>query len=147
MWTPEYEKFAQHPVSRGVKPFAVLDEWYFNMRWAKDQKGLTHILVATPSDKVRGGPYVSPRGPYDHIVADSGRAETMMWTLERPDGGRGFGFTGGHKHKNWGNDDFRKVMLNALLWFAKAEVPSNGVESTVTEEDLQKNLDPKGKKS
>ena len=44
-------------------------------------------------------------------------------------------------------DNFRKVMLNALLWIAQAEVPANGVESTITEEDLQKNLDPKTKKS
>ena len=55
-----------------------------------------------------------PKGPYAHIQADKGRAEAMMWAVERPDGGRGFGFTGGHFHDNWGNDDFRKVVLNAL---------------------------------
>ena len=32
------------------------------------------------------------------------------------------------------------------LWIAKAEVPRNGVESTVTSEQLAANLDPKGKK-
>jgi hypothetical protein len=125
----------------------VNDEWYFNMRWADDQQNLTHILVDKPSDDVRKGPYVHPRGPYQHIVDASGRDETMMWTFERPDGGRGFGFTGGHRHKNWGDDNFRKVVLNALLWIAKAEVPAGGVESKVTPEDLAKNLDPKGKKS
>jgi hypothetical protein len=66
-----------------------------------------------------------------------------MWSLERADGGRGFGFTGGHFHKNWGNADFRKTVLNALLWVTKVDVPGGGVESTVTEEDLGKNLDPK----
>ena len=81
--------------------------------------------------------------PYPHIVADKGRAEVMMWVRERPDGGRGFGFTGGHRHANWGNDSFRKVVLNALLWVAKVEVPPNGVVSFVTEEDLKRNLDPK----
>ena len=101
------------------------------------------ILVATPSDDVRNGPYVYPKGPYPHIEAAKGRAEAMMWTVERPDGGRGFGFTGGHFHKNWGNDDFRKVVLNGVLWLAEADVPENGVESTVSEEDLKKNLDPK----
>jgi len=34
-------------------------------------------------------------------------------------------------------------VLNAILWTAKAEVPANGVESTVTDADLQANLDPK----
>jgi hypothetical protein len=146
MWEPEYKSFPTHPVTRGVKPFSVLDEWYFNMRWGQDMKGITPILVAKPSDKVRGGPYVYPPGPYDHIKAASGRDETMMWVFDRPDGGRSFGFTGGHRHQNWGNDNFRKVVLNALLWIAKVEVPADGVESTVTPEDLTQNLDPKGKK-
>jgi hypothetical protein len=71
----------------------------------------------------------------------------MMWSVERPDGGRGFGFTGGHFHDNWGNDPFRKVVLNALLWLAHVEVPSNGVESIVNTEQLDENLDLKKKKS
>jgi hypothetical protein len=147
MWSPEYKSYPEHPVARGVKPFSVNDEWYFNMRWIDDGKGLTHILVDKPSDDVRDGPYVHPQGPYDHIKDATGRPETMMWTFKRADGGRGFGFTGGHRHKNWGNDNFRKVVLNALLWIAKAEVPSNGVESSVSDEDLRQNLDPKPKRS
>ena len=67
-----------------------------------------------------------------------------MWCIERPDGGRGVGFTGGHFHKNWADDNMRKVVLNALLWITKVEVPANGVESKVTEEDMAANLDPKG---
>lgn len=74
-----------------------------------------------------------------------------MWAVERADNGRGFGFTGGHFHKNWGNADFRKTILNALLWVSKVEVPAGGVESTTSEEDLGKNLDikplPKPKKT
>ena len=38
------------------------------------------------------------------------------------------------------------VLLNALCWLAKVDVPTNGVESKVTKEDLDQNLDPKGKK-
>jgi len=143
MWSPEFEKFPDHPVTRGVKPFSNRDEWYFNIRFREDGKGITPILVATPSDAVRKGPYVYPRGPYPHIVAASGRPETMMWTFERPDGGRGFGFVGGHTHANWGFDSQRKVVLNALLWIAKADVPANGVDSSVTPEELKLNLDPK----
>ena len=66
-----------------------------------------------------------------------------MWTFDRPDGGRSFGFTGGHKHVNWSNDNWRKVVLNAMLWIAKADVPANGVESKVLPEDLAANLDIK----
>jgi hypothetical protein len=146
MWVPEFKSFPDHPVTRGVKPFSVLDEWYFNMRFRDEMKGVTPILVAKPSDKVRDGPYVYPAGPYKHIVENKGREETMMWVYERPDGGRGFGFTGGHKHVNWGNENFRKVVLNALLWIAKAEVPATGVDCAITSEDVKQNLDPKGQK-
>ena len=146
MWKPSFEKFPNHPITRGVKPFATHDEWYFNMRWTPDPaaKGkVTPLLVATPSDEVRKGPYVSPRGPYDHIIAASGQAETMMWAFERPDGGRGLGFTGGHTHLNWGDPNQRKIMLNALLWLAKIDVPKNGVTDSITEADLAMNLDEK----
>jgi len=153
MWSPEFKKFPKHPVANGVQPFSNKDEWYFNMRWTMstlDGKSFgppstTPILVATPTDEVRKGPYVSPKGPYDHIVADSGKAETMMWVYERPGGGRSFGFTGGHTHAHWGDPNQRKVVLNALLWIAKAKVPANGVESVVSEDDLKQNLDPKKK--
>ena len=72
-----------------------------------------------------------------------GRAEAMMWTVKRPDGGRGFGFTGGHFHDNWENESFRKVVLNAMLWIAKSPVPADGVLSTLATSDINANLDPK----
>jgi hypothetical protein len=146
MWSPNYTEFPDHPITRGVKPFSTRDEWYFNIRWADDATGRTYILNDTPTDQVRGGPYVWPKGPYPHVVAAAGRRETMMWVLQRPDGGRGLGFTGGHTHKNWGDANQRKVFLNSLLWLAGIEVPKNGVESTVTDEDLAQNLDPKQKR-
>lgn len=156
MWEPAFSAYPDHPITRGVKPFQVKDEWYFNMRFVSDIPGneavttgdlkFVPILVAVPSDEVRHGPYVYPQGPYKHIEANKARAEAMMWCVERPDGGRGFGFTGGHFHKNWGNENFRKVVLNAMLWISKAEVPEGGVVSTVSDEELAANLDPKGKK-
>ena len=145
MWRPEFNEFPQHPICNGIKPFAVRDEWYFNMRFRDEMKGVSPILVAKPSDAVRDGPYVYPRGPYKHIQENKGRAEAMMWAAERPDGGRGVGFTGGHFHRNWANDDFRKVVLNALLWICKVEVPKDGVVSEVTEAEMAANLDPKKK--
>jgi hypothetical protein len=66
--------------------------------------------------------------------------------VERADGGRGVGFTGGHVHRNWKDDNFRKVVLNALLWICKVEVPKDGVESSVSEELILANWDDKGKK-
>lgn len=143
MWAPNYTSFPTHPICNGVKPFSTKDEWYFNMRFRDDAKSVTPLLVAKPSDEVRNGPYVYPKGPYPHIQEAKGRDETMMWCVERPDGGRGVGFTGGHTHKHWGDDNQRKIVLNALVWVAKAEVPKDGVPSNVTEEDLKAHLDPK----
>lgn len=148
MWTPRFDKLPQHPITRGVGPFATHDEWYFNMRWATDpaiKARVTPILVDTPSDEVRDGPYVHPKGPYEHVVADRGKAETMMWVMERANGGRGFGFTGGHTHAHWGDPNQRKILLNALLWIAKVDVPAQGVVDNITAADLTQNLDDKKK--
>ncbi len=156
IWTPSFERFPKHPVSNGVRPFAVEDEWYFNIRFrpgfdagSPRQIGgaeFTPILVAAPSDATRDGPYVYPKGPFPHIQAAKGRKEAMLWTLEREDGGRGFGFTGGHFHRNWKADEYRKVVMNAICWLAKLRVPSLGyASSTVTDAELARNLDPKAK--
>ncbi|MEO5958694.1 MAG: ThuA domain-containing protein [Opitutaceae bacterium] len=144
IWSANYMSLPVHPITRGVKPFQTKDEWYFNIQFRDGKTGVKDILVATPSDTVRDGPYVFPNGPYPHVQAAKGKPETMMWAVERPDGGRGFGFTGGHFHLNWQNDDQRKLVLNALVWLAKLEVPAGGVaNAAVSDEEAQQNLDPK----
>ena len=40
----------------------------------------------------------------------------------------------------------RRIQIAVLLWITKVDVPAGGVASAVTEEDMKKNLDPKGKK-
>ena len=146
IWAADYEKYPDHPICRGLKPFKIKDEWYFSIRFRKEMTGVKSLLVATPSDETRDGPYVHPKGPYSHIQAKKGEEETMMWCVERPDGGRGVGFTGGPFHANWANDEFRKIALNAMLWICKMDVPANGVQSSVTEDDMKANLDDKKKK-
>ena len=57
---------------------------------------------------------------------------------------RGFGCTGSHYHWNWAQDDFRKCILNCIVWTAKGEVPADGVKSTrPTVDELMANLDKK----
>jgi hypothetical protein len=70
----------------------------------------------------------------------------VAWAAERPSGGRGFGITGAHYHSSWANDDFRKTVLNSILWTAKAAVPADGVKSKVTPKQMQANLDDKAPK-
>jgi hypothetical protein len=66
----------------------------------------------------------------------------MAWAYDRPDGGRGFGFTGLHKHSNLGDDNFRTLLLNAVAWVSKLEVPESGVPSEpLSRSDLEQLID------
>ena len=143
-WTANFAKLPDHPITRGVQPFQIYDEWYFHMRFQPDMKGVTPILSAVAPDSTMS----RPDGPHEGNPAVRAEVERhepqiMAWAYERPDGGRGFGFTGAHYHKNWGNDNYRKIVLNAILWIAKVDVPPQGVESKVSEADLKANLDTK----
>ncbi len=141
-WDAEIRSLPKHPITRGFKPFTLRDEWYYNMRFVDDMKGVTPILQAIPPDSTRkaGG---APKEVKKHIGAS--KLETLAWAYERPDGGRGFGFTGGHFHRNWADEDFRRVVVNAILWSAKVDVPEGGAKVEFDPADLNRNLDRKGK--
>jgi hypothetical protein len=141
IWEADFDNLPNHPIARGAENFSAKDEWYFNIRFRPDMTGVTPLLIATPSDETREGPYVWPHGPYDHILERKGESEVMSWAVERKDGGRGFGFTGGHFHRNWGNEDFRTFVLNAAVWLSGAAIPKNGVSCEISEADLEENLD------
>jgi type 1 glutamine amidotransferase len=139
-WDANIRTLPKYPITRGVKPFEIRDEWYFNMHWigdaadVKDAKGVTPILQALPPDSARG-----TADAKKHL----GRVETMAWAYERDDKGRGFGFTGGHMHRNWGDENFRRTVVNAILWSAKVEVPEGGAKVEFDPIDLNRNLDKK----
>ena len=146
-WTADFKAIPTHPVTRGVNPFKQHDEWYYHMRFQPDMKGVTPILSALPPKETlsrRDGPHENNRFVREAVLTNQ-LPQHVMWVYDRPDNGRGFGFTGGHSHKFWGNPDFRKVVLNGILWIAKAEVPEKGLDCVVTPEDLSVNLDKKGR--
>ena len=146
-WDADFKSFPAHPITRGVNPFKIRDEWYYHMRFPEGMRDVTPILTAVPPDSTRGKPGANDaHGGNAEVQSHKGEPEHVMWAIQRPDGGRGFGFTGAHFHKNWGNDDFRKTVLNAVLWISRMDVPSEGVQSTVSPEELAANLDPKGPK-
>lgn len=144
-WDGDFSKLPKHPITRGVNPFKIRDEWYFHMRFRDGMKDVTPILSAVPPASTTNrndGPHEG--NPTVRELVARGEPQHVAWACERSDAGRGFGFTGAHFHQNWGNDDFRKLVLNAILWVAKADVPRDGVQSKVTPEQLEQNLDPKG---
>ena len=144
-WNADFKRLPSHPITHGVKPFMIHDEWYFHMRFREGMKGVTPILTAIPPESTMSRTDGTHSGnPAVREAVKNAEPQHMAWACERADGGRGFGWTGAHYHKNWGNDNFRKLVLNAILWTANAEVPAQGVQSTVTEDELKQNLDAKG---
>ena len=90
-WTADFKELPEHPITRGVKPFKIRDEWYFHMRFQEDMKGVTPILSAHPpasTMKRRNGFHSGNQ----HVKAalERGEIQHMAWAYERPDGGRGF---------------------------------------------------------
>ena len=141
VWVAQFKALPKHPIARGVRPFAIRDEWYYHMRFVEGMKGVAPILSAVPPDATRTRPFGAHSGN-PHVRARMGLPEHVAWAYERPGGGRGFGYTGNHWHWNWAHDDVRRLVLNALVWVAGGEVPAGGVASkTPTVEELTANLD------
>ncbi|MFZ5831341.1 MAG: family 16 glycoside hydrolase [Planctomycetota bacterium] len=140
LWTAEVASLPQHPITRGVRPFSLEDEWYYHMRFREGMDGVKPILTAIPPDESR-----ERKNSNDVVRSRRGQPEHLAWARERPDGGRGFGFTGGHWHHNWAHKDFRTLVLNAIAWVAKIDVPPQGVPSaapTMSELDANQEDEP-----
>jgi type 1 glutamine amidotransferase len=143
-WTAYYRQLPKHPTTNGVKPFSTNDEWYYHMRFREKMEGVTPILTDLPPKESlsRGdGPH-SGNPDVRKAVLENKEPQHMAWATQRADGGRGFGCSGGHVHWNWGNNQFRKLILNAIVWTAGVDVPADGVPAgKVTVDDLLQNHD------
>jgi type 1 glutamine amidotransferase len=103
----------EHAVCRGVKPFRMKEEFYYNIRFKPEEGAVTPLLSVAA------------------LKGRAGSGNTVAWCRQREaGGGRGFATTCGHFYDNWKNDDFRKLVLNALVWSAHVEVPKEGVLAT-----------------
>jgi type 1 glutamine amidotransferase len=98
-----------HPILRGVGRFTLREEFYYNIRFEPQDRAFVPIWTV---------PALNGRQEQGNIVA---------WARERADGGRGFGTTCGHFYDNWKQDNFRRMILNAIVWAAKVDVPASGV--------------------
>lgn len=144
-WDADFKELPAHPIARGIDPFAINDEWYYHMRFPEAMAGVTPILTAMPGEDTLtrdDGPHSG--NPHVREAVKKGEAQHVAWAYERPDGGRSFGFTGGHFHRNWKDDNHRDTVLNAIVWAAGVEVPEAGVNSpTPTDDEMKVNLDHK----
>jgi len=137
-WTAKFDSYPKHPITCGVKPFEARDEWYYHMRFRDGMQGITPILSIVPPVSTldrKDGPHEN--NEYVRKAVADGEPQVLAWAYNRPNGGRGFSFTGAHVHNNWKIDDFRKLVLNGIVWAAKMKVPENGIETpTPTQAEL-----------
>jgi type 1 glutamine amidotransferase len=96
---------AEHPIARGLKPFMARDEFYYQLKRVK-------AAEVTPIVK----------------VDIDGSDEMVAWAFARPDGGRSFGFSGLHFHENWSTPEYRRLVLQGVLWTMNVDTGKSGVD-------------------
>ena len=96
---------AVHPVLRGVTAVDVHDEFYYRLKQPAAGPAPTPLLEAEID----------------------GTWETVGWAWQRADGGRSFGFSGLHFHKNWEQEAYRRAVLQGVLWSVGVEIPDGGM--------------------
>ncbi len=80
--------------------------------------------------------YFGPNGPASNVTIlatadlppESPKPEPVAWAVERADSGRGVGVVMPHFFRNWLQADMRKLILNAVVWSAKLDVPAKGID-------------------
>jgi type 1 glutamine amidotransferase len=129
-WTAGFDQLPDHPIANGVEPFQIRDEWYYHMRFQDGMQGVSPILTALPPPEslVRDDGAHSGNPHVRQAILENEEEQHVAWAYVRPNGGRSFGFTGGHYHWNWGHDQFRRVVANAIVWTSGADVPSGGLQ-------------------
>ncbi len=155
VWNAEFKLLPSHPVTRGVKPFAMLDEWYYHMRFREATSAIgtiSPLLSAHPPEttmkRLKSGMDRHPHHGNPDVeaaVLKRREAQHVAWAYQRGQDynyGRGFGFTGAHFHENWASLDARRLVLNAIAWIAKADIPAKGIPTEdVDLEELLENQD------
>jgi type 1 glutamine amidotransferase len=103
-------KTPDHPILRGVKEWSYRDEVFSRFFLPTDLKRI-ELIVGTPAK--------APIGP-----------QLASWAYEREGGGRAFVMGGVDFHDNMATvEDFRRLLLNGIVWTAGMAVPPGGVQS------------------
>ena len=83
-----------HPITRGLEPLRVEDEFYYALKWTNLTPAATPLMEAEIG----------------------GQSQTVAWAWDRPDGGRSFGFSGLHYHRNWQQPVYQQLVTRGVLW-------------------------------
>ncbi len=140
-WTVRTPAWPRHPVTRGMAAFEVEDEWYYHLRFRAGGAGLQPILSVLPPANSLGDDGPRSGNPTVRAALAQGEPQVLAWTAQTPHGARGFGFTGGHFHRNWYQPAFRRLVTNGIAWAAGLEVPETGVTSTASAAPVYPTID------
>ncbi len=100
-----------HPICRGWNDYEIRDEFYLNPQITDEAQPL--LQVSTKGQEVIVG-----------------------WAYERPAGGRSYATTLGHFYDNFQREEFRRTIVNAVLWTARQDVPPDGARVHLSEAEL-----------
>ena len=104
-----------HPILSGIKPFEAHDELYYALKFPAQRHGHTVL-----------------------INAEIGQAdEAVAWAWHREDSGRSFGFSGLHFHKNWELIEYRRLIVQGILWTMKEAIPADGLSLELTKNERE----------
>ena len=98
-----------HPITLGIQDVKLREEFYYQLKFVKAGDNFQPVLTADIE----------------------GSSETVAWAWRRGDGGRSFGFSGGHFHENWQHPEYRRLMAQAVLWTLQIPIPENGLDVEV----------------
>jgi type 1 glutamine amidotransferase len=101
-----------HPVCRGWDDFDLREEYYFKLCFLPEARPVMSTVI-------------------------EGKEYPIGWVYERRNGGRSFGFVGGHFHDNFGLREFRQAVVNGILWTAHVDVPEKGAPISITAKDME----------
>jgi hypothetical protein len=83
-WVAKFDSLPDHPVTRGVEPFEVNDEWYYHMRFSPEMTRVTPILTALPPAETLSradGPPTAATRPFVTRFWKNGNLNTSLGPL------------------------------------------------------------------
>ncbi len=112
----------EHPVTRGIGPFAHRDEFYPTVRIAS---GATTLVDGVLHVQYRDG---------GSLVDENAERHPVAWGWQRVGGGRSVAFSGAHFLEALDQPDVRRLLMGAIFWTADLAVPADGVGSALPAE-------------
>jgi type 1 glutamine amidotransferase len=106
----------EHPIMQGIPDFALKDEAFFSMTWAKQPE--VHVLATAKIDAT----------PSAVQAGHAGESVPQMWTYQRTMFGgqefRAFVWMQGHTYANLTSQYVQPMLLRAIAWAGKRPIDS-----------------------